>query len=106
MADIVEKWEWDQMKSWTQSIYNKTKGSTPTISNITAGSIVLASQAKELQNLLTAAYSSYKPVGCSSHNSSVQTSNHTSQDSYSAANSGKNVTYYTDYSDAGDGGDK
>ena len=100
MADLIETHEWDQMKAWTQAIYNKTKGSTPTISNITAGSIILASQAKELQNLLTTAYNSYVPVGCSSHNSTVKTSDHSTYDTYAAGNSGKNsVVNSTDYSD-------
>lgn len=99
MADLIETHEWDQMKAWTQAIYNKTKGSTPTISNITAGSIILASQAKELQNLLTTAYNSYVAVGCSSHNSTVKTSDHSTYDTYAAGNSGKNSSVKsTDYS--------
>ena len=39
MADIIEKTEWDQMKSWVNSIYYTTQKSYPTISDVTAGVI-------------------------------------------------------------------
>lgn len=100
MANLIETSQWSQMKAWTQSIYDKTMGTTPTISDITAGSIILASQAKELQDLLNTAYDNYSTVGCSSHNSTVKTSDHTSQDSYAASNSSKNYGF-----DGGDASD-
>lgn len=79
MADIIEKSDWNTMKSWVQSIYAKTKGTTPSISDPAQGGVVLASQAKELQNLLNTAYSSYKPVGCSAHYSTNLSTNNGSQ---------------------------
>lgn len=81
MANVIEKSEWDTMKSWVQSIYSKTKGSTPSISDPAQGSVILASQAQQLQNLLTVAYESYTTVGCSSHYGSNYTTDNGSQKS-------------------------
>ena len=78
MADVIEKSEWSTMKSWVQSIYSKTKGTTPSISDPAQGSVMLASQAQELQNLLTTAYDAYS-TGCSANYSTNLTTNNGSQ---------------------------
>lgn len=95
MVDIIEKLEWDQMKTWTQSIYKKTMGSTPTISDTTQGGIILAAQAQELQNLLNTAYDNYVVDACSSHNTTVKTMDHTSQ--YSSHKSGHDSSNNSTY---------
>ena len=79
MGDSIKKTQYDQMKNWVQSIYNTTKGSTPSISDVTQGGIVLASQAQTLQDLLTTAYGSYVSDACSSNYTSVYTTDNDSE---------------------------
>lgn len=76
MADIIEKTEWDQMKSWVNSIYYTTQKSYPTISDVTAGGVVLASQANQLQSLLTTAYEDFVDLNCT-HNATVHSTYYT-----------------------------
>ena len=72
--------DYNQMKSWVSSIYQKTKGSTPSIPSITQDSVALASQMNTLQDLLTTAYNSYVDLNCT-HNATVKTTHYTGDNS-------------------------
>lgn len=72
--------DYNQMKSWVSSIYQKTKGSTPSIPSITAESVALASQVNTLQSLLNTAYSEYIDLNCT-HNATVKTNHYTGDNS-------------------------
>lgn len=78
--------DYNQMKSWVSSIYQKTKGSTPSIPSITQDSVALASQVNTLQSLLNTAYSSYVDLNCT-HNATVKTTHYTGDNSSHGNNS-------------------
>ena len=105
MADVISSDEYTQMKTWVSDMYSKTKGSAPTIDNITSGSVILAGQAQALQSLLNTAYDALD-LGCSSHNTTVKSTNNSSQNNPYDSGGGASHSVYNASVRVHDAGDK